>query len=369
MVAPDLPPRYAAEHRVGRGGGGEVWAVTDRITGARRALKILAADASGAELDALVREAVTLSGLEGLGVPRVLNFGRLAGDGRPYLVRELVEGDSLEALIEQRRDALRCLAALAGAAEQVTVLHRAGLLHGDIKPANIIVEPGGRATLVDLGLAAPLSERGSAPPGLTPKYAAPELLEGGSITVRSEVYALGVALEDVLDAMDSALADPLRAALGSVVERATRPVPGERYPSADEFASALRSAARLSGVSRTELGPGELWPIVGTETTARRLLEQALALPPGGTLALRGQRGSGRSVLLRRLAWALGVEGRDHLWLDASAVDRPGAVEAELAAFAAGADVTLIVDDAERLAPGSVDALAARRAAGARVVL
>ena len=51
---------------------------------------------------ALVREAVALSGLEGLGVPRVIRFGRLPGSGRPYLVREIVEGESLEALLSHR---------------------------------------------------------------------------------------------------------------------------------------------------------------------------------------------------------------------------------------------------------------------------
>ena len=69
-----------------------MWAVRDRHTGERRALKMLAADATESEMAALVREAVTLSGLEGLGVPRVLIFGRLPRTGRPFMVRELVDG-------------------------------------------------------------------------------------------------------------------------------------------------------------------------------------------------------------------------------------------------------------------------------------
>lgn len=122
---------------LGRGGGGEVWAVRDRLTGRDLALKALADDAGESEVLALVREAMTLNGLEGLGVPRVLAFGSLPGTRRPFLVRELVEGTSLEEVLgEGKGDWLR---PLAGAADQLTLLHRAGLLHGDIKPANVIV--------------------------------------------------------------------------------------------------------------------------------------------------------------------------------------------------------------------------------------
>ena len=89
---PSLPPRYAPVAPLGKGGGGEVWAVRDRITGRIVALKALAEDAHEREAQALVREAVALSGVEGLGVPRVLRFGKLPGGGRSYMVRELVEG-------------------------------------------------------------------------------------------------------------------------------------------------------------------------------------------------------------------------------------------------------------------------------------
>jgi len=147
---------------LGKGGGGEVWAVRDRVTGRDLALKVLAEDAGEAEVMALVREAVTLSGLEGLGVPQVLAFGRLPGSQRRFLVRELVDGKSLEEVIADgpssgagEESARQWLLPLASAADQLTVLHRAGLLHGDIKPANVIVGRDGTGTLVDLGLATP----------------------------------------------------------------------------------------------------------------------------------------------------------------------------------------------------------------------
>src|SRR5262245_5373058 len=120
-----MPRRYEPVALLGKGGGGEVWAVRDRVTRRDLALKVLAEDAGEAEVMALVREAVTLSGLEGLGVPQVLAFGRLPGSTRRYLVRELLEGQSLEQVIlgkgtpgAQGRDWLR---PLASAADQLTV--------------------------------------------------------------------------------------------------------------------------------------------------------------------------------------------------------------------------------------------------------
>ena len=126
----------------------------DRHTGRRYALKLLSVDASEGAAASLIKEAVALSGLEGLGVPRVISFGRVPDQSRLYMLRELVEGTSLQERIDAGSDARECLGALALAAEKLTRVHRAGLLHGDIKPANIIVaEDGNDANLVDLGLA------------------------------------------------------------------------------------------------------------------------------------------------------------------------------------------------------------------------
>src|SRR6188768_3514754 len=237
---PELPQRYEPVRRLGRGGGGEVWAVRDRATGRTYALKLLAEEAEEREMAALVREAVALSGLEGLGVPRVIRFGRMPGSGRPYLVREVVEGESLEALLSHRGNARAALEILARAADQLTVLHRAGLLHGDVKPANIIVEPEGAVMFVDLGLAAPWREGGSFAEGLTPRYAAPELFEGKPITVRAEVFALGVLLAEILETGALSLGTDLQAKLSAVADRAMARAPEDRYPSVDELSNDVR---------------------------------------------------------------------------------------------------------------------------------
>jgi DNA-binding NtrC family response regulator/ABC-type phosphonate transport system ATPase subunit len=389
-----LPPRYEPIAPLGKGGGGEVWSVRDRITGRTVALKALGESADEREVMALVREAAALSGVEGLGVPRVLRFGRLPNSERAYLVRELVEGTSLAELLAKgsssRATMRMLLAAIAQAADKLTLLHRALLLHGDVKPANIIVGEGGRATLVDLGLAAAWREGGVKPAGLTPKYAAPELFEGAPLTVRAEVFALGVTIGETLKAARGELDAETVGALEQVVAKATAEDPGARYPSADELASALRRAAHLTreGGGASDGGGAEgsgqaavVWPVVGLEATAGRLLAHIAALRPGSGIVVTGPRGSGRTTLMRRIAWSLGVEGQAVAWIEAAsgeeddrAVDGTEAfalraIAIELGAYGEKEPVIALVDDAERLPEEALRRLEEVRGKGGKLVL
>jgi len=371
----DFPPRYAPIRRLGQGGGGEVWAVRDGA-GRTFALKVLAEDASEPEMAALVREAAALSGLEGLGVPRVIAFGRLPSPGgepgarqtgRAFLVRELVEGHSLESLIEQHADGPRVLNALVTAADQLTLLHRSGLLHGDVKPANVIVTDAGRGTLVDLGLAAPFMEGGCAAEGLSPRYAAPELFEGKPLTVRAEVYALGVTLQEIVEALGSGgLSASVHAELAEIAARATARQPGERYPSVDEVASAVRRAAALAAPSEDNEALMN-WPITGIDSISASLLTAAKALLPGKALRLVGENGSGRTALLRRLAWSLGAEGKQVALFEAGV--ELAAVERELAGNAAATEPYFLVDDADSASTPVQERLQSAQQGGARLVL
>jgi len=366
-----LPPRYEPLSRLGQGGAGEVWAVRDRHTGRRYALKLLSVDASEGAAASLIKEAVALSGLEGLGVPRVISFGKLRDQSRLYLLRELIEGTSLQERIESGTDPRACLSALALAAEKLTRVHRAGLLHGDFKPANIIVSPDGNdANLVDLGLAEPFRERGTSARGLTPKYAAPELLAGGPLTVRAEVHALGVALGDILDApgaRDSLDAKELER-LGHVHARATARDPQKRYPSADEFAAALRGSARLRD-STVSLNSAGLWPVCGIDAVAARLTRSALDAEAGSWIEVTGPVGAGKTVLITRLAWSLGIEGLPLIWIDDALIPNSAAVASEIASLPDERDACLIIDDFDRLDAASAQAAERARSRGARVLL
>ncbi|MGO9834931.1 MAG: sigma 54-interacting transcriptional regulator [Polyangiaceae bacterium] len=363
---PDLPPRYEPMRRLGAGGGGEVWSVRDRVSGRVLALKVLSLGAGEAEVGALVREAVALSGLEGLGVPRVVAFGALR-DGRRYLVRELVEGQSLDDLLHESGGGAPWIGAIASACDQLTVVHRAGLLHGDLKPANIIVGADGRGILVDLGLAAPWREGGSAAQGLTPKYAAPELFDGESLTVRAEVYALGATLGEALARRGDEVDHDTRMSLAKVAGRATERAASSRWPSVDELGSALRRAAGLPASTPSDEPP---WPVLGLEASAQALLE--LVRGGASSIAVEGPRGSGRTTLVRRLAWTLGVEGRAVAMIEApkSGMAMTDVVELELAQYAtSSAPPVVIVDDAEELDATGRAALRRASKAGARLVV
>lgn len=381
-----LPPRYAPIAPLGKGGGGEVWAVRDRITGRTVALKALAQGADEPQVLALVREAVALSGVEGLGVPRVLRFGRLPAEdagnpadstmrarraGRSYLVRELMEGKSLADVIAEGGDPLASLAAVAQAADLLTRLHRALLLHGDIKPANIIVDKEGRATLVDLGLATPWHEEGARAEGLTPRYAAPELFAGAPLTVRAEVYALGVTVEEAARGARGRVAPEILAAIDEVVAHATAEEPAARFPSADELASALRRAARLGEPALRSAG--QVWPIVGLDGPAADLLGHIKRLRNGAGIVVVGPPKSGRSTILRRIAWSLGIE-RPVAWVEAGSVSSAReALEIELRGIASDgrgvASSVVLIDDAERLSAAELAEVARVRDQGARLVL
>ena len=309
-AAAAFPRRYRAVRQLGKGGSGEVWEVEDRASGQALALKVLARNADRSEILSLVREASALTGLEGLGLPRVLRYGVLSS-GQTFIVRELVVGKSLRELLEAREvDARALVRALVDTSAQLAEIHRAGLLHGDLKPGNIVVDPSGRGLLVDLGLSAPFLDAGTAALGLTPDYAAPELMSGKRVlTVRSEIYSLGATLAEILRAMP---AGPEHDALLTVAARAMRHAPDERYPSVDELARAMAAALGLD--ERPALG--RLWPVIGIEDVSRRLVDAAHALQPQQTLRLVGPPGSGRSTLLRRLAWSLGASGAPVAWLE-----------------------------------------------------
>ncbi|MBK7395481.1 MAG: sigma 54-interacting transcriptional regulator [Myxococcales bacterium] len=367
-----LPARYEPIRRLGAGGGGEVWAVRDRLDGRTLALKALPPGASDPqEVAALVREATTLLDLStstGNLLPGVERFGRLA-DGRPFLVRELVEGASLQSLLDRGGGLLVATRALLGAASQLTLLHRAGLLHGDIKPANVIVRPDGTATLVDLGLATTWGPRGARVEGLTPRFAAPELFEGEPLTVRGEVFALGASLRDVLDACTGGERSMI-VALREIERRATARDPSVRHPSVDELGASIAAAC---GFPAEHSGPRGIWTVRGVESVLADLVHALDGIATGEELSVVGPVGVGGRTVLAALAFRLGLGGWPVAWLrgpfDRTALALElataiGATTASATSFAVHGGV-LVVHDPE----GAEEALAELRRAGARIVV
>jgi serine/threonine-protein kinase PknK len=308
------PLRYRLLRRLGAGGGGQVWAAFDRATGAEVALKGLNEGSGGSEAAALIQEVTALSGLEGLGFPRVLAVGR-GSDGRPYLVRELVAGRSFERTLETEPE--RAIELLPEIADALTVVHRAGLLHGDVKPGNVVVRDQGGIALVDLGLSTVFREGGVFARGLTPRFAAPEVRRGEPLTAQAEVYALGVMLELGVQALKES-GQASAPELERIVQTATAEEAEQRFPSADEFAVALRRALGILERKELEIIP---WPVLGAESAASSLRRALASAGPRTIVSLEGPTGSGRSTLLRRIGWELALESSRAILLEAEALD------------------------------------------------
>lgn len=215
--------------------------------------------------------------------PGLVRFhGQGVAQGRPFLVMEYVEGGDLRAYGEKlaARPPLEryARARTIGQAlcEALGALHLAGLVHRDVKPSNVLVDPDGRVVLGDLGVVAELDEarlhRGGGFIG-TPGYASPEQLRGDPVDVRTDLYGVGATLYTLLaqrrpfdssarpgDGLPPAPSrwDPeLPADLEALVLRLMAPRPEDRFRDADEAARALAQVS-AGGGSMPLAGRGDL---------------------------------------------------------------------------------------------------------------
>jgi serine/threonine protein kinase len=225
--------RYELFEELGRGGMGIVFRGRDRALDRDVAIKVTAWS-TAADADRLRREARTLASLEHPGIVPVHDVGQLA-DGRVYSVMKLVRGERLDASARALPlpDRLRLFDRIC---DTVSFAHARDVVHRDLKPANIMVGPFGQVLLLDWGLARPGSERAGAAEG-TDGYMAPEQRTGVADT-RSDVYALGAILRDLIGVADAG-ARATRP-LASIVARAMGPAPAARYPTVTALAADVR---------------------------------------------------------------------------------------------------------------------------------
>lgn len=237
-----LPTQLRPLEVVGEGTSATVWRVRDRRHGRDVAVKILrSSDPRRAELSRarLELEGRALARLRDVaGVVTVHELG-ITADGTGWLVTEFVDAGSLAdrgpgsiAAIELAPMARVLSAALAE-------VHDREVVHGDLSPANLLLDSAGRPRLADFGLAA-LHQHQGHPGGLTPAYAAPERLAGAPPSPAGDVYALAASLTWVLEPGDRRSA--------GVLASAQHPDPADR-PDA-------RSLSELLGGSRPQRDPG-----------------------------------------------------------------------------------------------------------------
>ncbi|HEY0535700.1 MAG TPA: protein kinase [Actinoplanes sp.] len=188
--------RYRLLERLGAGGMSVVWRASDTVLGREVALKVLSADvaADPALLRQLYAEARAAAGLRHANVVEVYDYGEASG--LPYVVMELVAGRPVNALLSAGPLPWRVAVLIAAqVAAALAAAHERGVVHRDVKPANVMVTTNG-VKLVDFGISAATGERDSEPSFIlgTPAYLAPERLAGGLVRPATDVYALGLLL-------------------------------------------------------------------------------------------------------------------------------------------------------------------------------
>ncbi|HET6632942.1 MAG TPA: serine/threonine-protein kinase [Rhodanobacteraceae bacterium] len=297
--AVEVPERFGVwrvVRGIGAGGMGEVW-LAERDDGEftqQAAIKQVAWPTPGL-LRRFRGERQILARLEHPGIARLIDGG-VDEAGCPYLAMEHVEGVRIDEWVRtQALDARATVKLVLHVCDAVQYAHRALVVHGDIKPANILVDAGGTPKLLDFGIARVLADDADTPASrtrtlaqlLTPDYAAPEQLAGEPITTAVDVYALGVLMYELLSgtrpyrlsrgagggmqlpavaarppstAVDGELARAperrraLRGDLDRIVLTAMAREPGRRYASVEALASDLR--AWLDGRAVAARGDG-----------------------------------------------------------------------------------------------------------------
>jgi eukaryotic-like serine/threonine-protein kinase len=314
MTEPERPdvPGYLIGDLLGVGGSGTVWAAVDQATGARVAVKVLAAQANSVDSVHSGFPGSELAVLRGLAHRHVV---RLHGDltlpdGRIALVLELVDGGSLEQVTRARGhltpgETSTILVALAGTAAD---LHRCGVTHADLSPRNVLFHSDGRPMLADLGLAK-IAGDSSRSEGGTDGFVDPAVLSGAAAEPASDVYALGALAWFGLTgrppghpALRPALAQACPSvppALVRVIEAALDPDPVAR-PQADELAHSVYAACRPEPVQLAGVADP------GGQLT-RRIRALAAADPPAEMTSGRRRRPRVGWVHLRRGVRPLGA--------------------------------------------------------------
>jgi eukaryotic-like serine/threonine-protein kinase len=196
--------RYDLQRELGRGAAGTVWAAWDTQLERQVAIKLLHADSpdGAAELQRFETEARAIAQLPSPHIVRVYDAG--SADGQPFMVMELLEGENLESRLSRHHRLPLSMVSniVAEVSKGLSVTHRAGIIHRDVKPANVfLAQEGGRevAKLLDFGVATLMAQSRAvrADPDNaywigTPQYMSPEQITGGSLDGRSDLWALAV---------------------------------------------------------------------------------------------------------------------------------------------------------------------------------
>ncbi|MFE4051473.1 protein kinase [Streptomyces sp. YIM B13518] len=201
--------RYRLTHRLGRGGMAEVFAAEDVRLGRTVAVKLLRADLAEDPVSKarFTREAQSVAGLNHHAIVAVYDSGEdvVGGQSVPYIVMELVEGRTIRDLLmnAEAPGPEQALIIVSGVLEALAYSHQHGIVHRDIKPANVIITHNGAVKVMDFGIARALHGASTTmtQTGMvmgTPQYLSPEQALGKAVDHRSDLYATGCLMYELL---------------------------------------------------------------------------------------------------------------------------------------------------------------------------
>jgi hypothetical protein len=339
---------YEILRELGRGGMGVVYQARDNRLGRLVALKFLSPGAARdpRRLERFQREARAASSLNHPAVCTLHHVGEC--QGRPFLVLEFVEGQTLRTLVGTHTEFTRLLPLFQQVAEALRVAHAAGIIHRDIKPDNLMVRPDGYIKVLDFGLARLrppgaasvwLADSDPGTPVGTPGYMSPEQARGESVGGATDIFSLGVVLYELVTGRHpftttarwnlptaSALAavvpparwnPEVRAPLEALILRMLAENPDER-PTAAEVEAELAALANPPGGGACQ-GPGgtarQRRLMVGRdpERAALRAAFDSAAAGSGRVLCVTGEPGIGKSTLVEDFLAELSACGRTHI--------------------------------------------------------
>ena len=305
MLQPgDRIGRYEIQRRLGRGGMGTVYVAHDPVLGRLVAIKLFAGDLDAADAAAkFAREARAAAALNHANIVTVHDFGEF--ESQPFIVMEYIQGETVARLIRKKAelslsDRLRMLEELCAG---VAYAHGFEVIHRDIKPANLILDRANRLKILDFGIARILGTSMSKATAMigTPGYMAPEQIRGGVTDPRSDLFAIGAVAYELLSYGEAFPGESIAAIthrilsdeptplaelvvdippdLVTIVERALRKDPSDRYPDAATLGRAMADVRReIDGDPRYRTlvrmqpypEPGVAEPGTGRESDARR---------------------------------------------------------------------------------------------------
>jgi serine/threonine-protein kinase len=331
----DLAGRFDLGARVGGDALADVYRAFDHKLHRDVALRVLRADAAiDAEyLERFRREAEAAAEIRHPNIVEVLDQGVIGG--RPFLVRELVAGSSLEDLLDRRRDL--STEEVRALAEQIALglaaAHARGLLHRDVNAANIFVTPDGVAKIGDFGMLS------------APHHPAPEQVAGKQIDERADVFGLGAVLRQMLGGHDRGGGSPSQARarsqlvrLRAVAARALEKDPARRYATAAVMAEALHELASPPPVTLPVTPPA-----LPVTPPALRVTRAAASVPPTPRLVrpavatARHRRASGPAYVLLALPVLLA------LLIAAFTLVRPAATRTAVLSATTTPQATLVI--------------------------